>query len=126
LIIAVERGGATTSAWRLSPLLLAGGMALLVVADHVWQALAGPLLFFAGFNFLEARLPAEISRRADEARRGAAFSVFGIAQFLGAFAGSALGGIVRGQAGTRTVFASCALLALLGTGAAAFATRHEA
>jgi len=125
LIIAVERGGASVAAWRLSPLLLAGGMALLVVASRAWEAIAGMLLFFAGFNFLEARLPAEISRRADEARRGAAFSVFGIAQFLGAFAGSALGGIVRGQAGTRAVFGSCALIALLGAVAAAFATRHD-
>jgi len=126
LVVAVERGGASTIGWRLSPLLLAGGMALLVVADRVWEALAGTLLFFAGFNFLEARLPAEISKRADDTRRGAALSVFGIAQFLGAFAGSTLGGIVRGHAGTRAVFATCAVLALVGTGAATLATREPA
>jgi len=125
MIVAVERGGATVFAWRLSALLLGGGAALLTAATQLWQALAGMLLFFAGFNFLEARLPAEISRRADEGRRGAALSVFGIAQFMGAFAGGAVGGILRGQSGARAVFAVCTCLALIGAGGAVLATRRD-
>jgi MFS family permease len=124
MIVAVERGGASVPAWRLSPLLLGGGAALLAAATQLGQALAGMLLFFAGFNFLEARLPAEISRRADEGRRGVALSVFGIAQFMGAFAGSAFGGVLRGQIGARSVFAACTCLALLGAGGAVVATRR--
>jgi MFS family permease len=125
LILAVERGRATALSWRLAALLIAAGTALLLVAARTWQALAGMLFFFAGFNFLEARLPAEISRRADESRRGVALSVFGIAQFLGAFAGSACGGLLRGAAGSRAVFAACTVLALTGAGAAVALTRHE-
>jgi MFS family permease len=125
MIVAVERGGASVAAWRMSPLLLGGGAALLAAATQLWQALAGMLLFFAGFNFLEARLPAEMSRRADEGRRGVALSVFGIAQFMGAFSGSALGGVLRGQLGARAVFAACTGLALLGVGGAVVATRRE-
>jgi MFS family permease len=125
LILAVERGRAQALSWRLAALLIAAGTAVLIVADRTWHALAGMLLFFAGFNFLEARLPAEISRRADESRRGVALSVFGIAQFLGAFAGSACGGLLRGAAGGRAVFAACTLLALTGAGAAIALTRHE-
>jgi MFS family permease len=125
LIMAVERRGASVATWRLSACLLVAGAALLLVSARLWEALLGMLLFFAGFNFLEARLPAEISRRADEARRGAALSVFGIAQFLGAFAGGVLGGLLRGHDGPRAVFAACTVLALIGAGVALAATRAE-
>jgi hypothetical protein len=54
-----------------------------------------------------------------------ALSVFGVAQFLGAFAGSACGGLLRGAAGDRAVFAACTLLALTGAGAAIAFTRRE-
>ena len=125
LIMAVERRGASVLTWRLSPLLILAGIIVLLVASRLWEALLGMLLFFSGFNFLEARLPAEISRRADEARRGVALSVFGIAQFLGAFTGGAVGGVVRGYAGTRAVFVACTALALLGAAVATLATRGE-
>lgn len=67
-------------------------------------------LFFGGFNFLEAGLPARLSKEANEAVRGASLGVFSTAQFLGIFVGGLLGG--RFLAGGATdVFLLCAALA---------------
>jgi MFS family permease len=123
LIVASERHPASAGPWRAAPVLLAAGLALLAADPRIWTVVAGLTLFFAGFNVLEARLPAEISRRADASRRGAAMSAFATAQLLGAFVGGALGGILLGAAGARSVFAACALLAVTGTALAFAATR---
>lgn len=71
--------------------------------------LIGLVLFFGGFNFLEASLPSRVSKQADESLRGASVGVFATAQFLGIFTGGLLGGYFLG-AGTPAVFIACALL----------------
>jgi MFS family permease len=71
------------------------------------------VLYFAGFNFLEASLPARLSVLADESVRGASLGVFSSAQFLGAFAGGLLGGRFHGPGRPGDVFFVCALLAAI-------------
>ena len=61
-------------------------------------------LFFAGFNYLEARLPAQLTLAAPGHERGAALGIFATAQFLGAFLGGALGGVLLGRFGLSGVF----------------------
>lgn len=68
-------------------------------------------LFFGGFNFLEAGLPARLSNEANEAVRGASLGVFSTAQFLGIFTGGLLGGRFL-AAGPDAVFLLCAALAV--------------
>ncbi len=70
------------------------------------------VLYFAFFNFLEAAMPAMLSRRAGEKYRGAAMGAYSTAQFIGAFMGSALAGLVMKTAYIN-VFYSTALLVLL-------------
>ncbi|MEL6869848.1 MAG: MFS transporter [Pseudomonadota bacterium] len=73
--------------------MLAGGFALLAFSGASLSAFAvGCTLFFAGFSYLEAALPAEISRRADPDQRGASLGVFAGSQFFGAFVGGVGGG----------------------------------
>ena len=67
--------------------------------------------FFAGFNFLEAGLPARLSVLAQDDVRGASLGVFSSSQFLGAFAGGLIGGRFLGQGRPADVFFVCALLA---------------
>ncbi len=67
--------------------------------------------YFAGFNFLEAGLPARLSILADDELRGASLGVFSSAQFLGAFVGGLIGGRFLGQGRPTDVFFVCALLA---------------
>ena len=69
------------------------------------------VIFFAGFNFLEARLPAWLSQLATPERRGAALGIFASCQFMGAFVGGTMGGWLRGNWGIGGVFAVTSLLA---------------
>ena len=71
----------------------------------VFLALA---LFFAGFNFLEAGLPARLSILADGESRGATLGVFSSSQFLGAFVGGLIGGRFLAPAIRRRIFRLCA------------------
>ena len=53
------------------------------------------VLFFAGFNLLEASLPSLVSKTARATLKGTAMGVYSSSQFLGAFAGGAVGGIAH-------------------------------
>ena len=71
------------------------------------------VVYFAGFNFLEAGLPARLSVLADEEVRGASLGVFSSSQFLGAFIGGLVGGRFLGHGRPTDVFFVCALLACI-------------
>jgi MFS family permease len=76
----------------------------------LWGAL---VLFFAAFNYLEARLPARLSQAAAPAVRGAALGIFATAQFFGAFVGGVAAAELNGTAlGLVGVFGGGALVAL--------------
>jgi len=55
---------------------------------------AAVLVFFVGFNYLEATLPALVSNVAPTERRGAAMGIYSASQFLGIFAGGSVGGLL--------------------------------
>jgi predicted MFS family arabinose efflux permease len=61
------------------------------------------VIYFAFFNFLEASMPALLSRIAGEKYRGAAMGGYSTSQFLGAFVGSAIAGVLMSY-GYLTVF----------------------
>ena len=111
LILADERKG-KSSTLTIAILLLVLGQLMLAIAGFnltiVYVALA---VFFAGFNFLEAGLPARLSIQASGDLRGASLGVFSSSQFLGAFAGGLIGGRFLAGGDPSTVFAVCALLA---------------
>ncbi len=52
------------------------------------------VLFFIGFNFLEASLPSMVARIAPADMKGTAMGLFSSAQFLGAFGGGVIGGLL--------------------------------
>ncbi|MEM8548002.1 MAG: MFS transporter [Pseudomonadota bacterium] len=80
-------------------LLVIGTVAMAWSGTSIWLFGTGATLFFGGFSYLEAALPAELSRRADPNQRGASLGVFASAQFFGAFVGSTLaGGFASGTA----------------------------
>lgn len=83
--------------------------------DSVATIVAGLVIFFAGFNVLEAKLPALVSRAAPREARGAATGVYSSVQFLGTFAGAAVGGALAQHAGFLAVLVTClaAMLAWL-------------
>ena len=97
---------------RVTRAVLAGSVAVLILAQlvflfgHTTHAglIVGLWLFFASFSLLEAMLPSLVSRLAPGESKGAAIGVYSSAQFLGAFAGGALGGLLLGMFGALGVF----------------------
>ena len=114
LIRWAEHSGKSRSVFRGAIALLGIAMALAAFGHANAALLVGALLiFFVGFNYLEGALPSMISRRATPARRGAALGVYATSQFLGAFAGGAIGGFSQTHWGITGAFAVCAALPLI-------------
>ena len=88
-------------------------LALTFTAFSIVPVFLALVLYFAGFNFLEASLPARLSVLAVDEVRGASLGVFSSAQFLGAFTGGLLGGRFLGGGDPGNVFFICALLAAI-------------
>jgi predicted MFS family arabinose efflux permease len=84
---------------------LSGASAILLIAALV--------IFFSAFNILEATLPSLVSKTAPAEAKGTALGVYSSLQFLGIFAGGALGGWINQHAGTGGVFVFTIVLALL-------------
>ena len=74
------------------------------------------LVFFVGFNYLEATLPTLVSKVAPSARRGSAMGVYSSSQFLGIFAGGSVGGVLIGLTDITTLLVVNAALLILWAG----------
>ena len=85
----------------------------LYLSTDFWPVLVLLLLFFAGFNLLEAMLPSWLSKACPAGSRGTAMGVYSSGQFLGAFFGGLLGGWSLQQFGSSQLFLMLALLALI-------------
>ena len=59
--------------------------------------IVGLLLYFMGFNLLEATIPSWISKRAPVANKATAMGLNSSSQFFGAFVGGAMGGLLLNQ-----------------------------
>lgn len=111
LILADERRGKGSTVSVAVALLLSGQLVLAFGGFAAAPITVGLALFFAGFNFLEAGLPARLSIIAPDELRGASLGVFSSAQFLGIFAGGLIGGRLLEGARPSDVFLACASLA---------------
>ncbi len=76
------------------------------------------VLFFCGFNVLEASQPSLASRVAPAHARGAALGVYNTLQSLGFFAGGAVGGWLTKAHGPQGLFMACGAMMLLWLGVA--------
>jgi predicted MFS family arabinose efflux permease len=99
----------------LAAIAVAAGadIGLLWLGASFWGVFGMLYLFFAGFNLLEATLPSMVSKIAPPELKGTAMGVYSTAQFLGAFAGGAGGGLIQQRFGISEVFLYCATAALL-------------
>jgi len=62
------------------------------------------VMFFVGFNIMEAVLPAMASRSGPPEHKGAIMGLFSTCQFAGAFFGGVCGGAILGAWGVQTIF----------------------
>jgi predicted MFS family arabinose efflux permease len=86
---------------------------LLMINLQLWTLAAALLLFFIGFNYLEASMPALVSRIAPAGQKGTAMGIYASLQFFGAFVGGVLGGTISGEMGATMLFALCAGIGLI-------------
>jgi len=124
LVLMLPAIGART-ARRERPVFLASiaivavGLVVLAAGLHsVWGIAVALVIVFAGFNVLEAKLPALVSRAAPREARGAATGVYSSVQFLGTFVGSAAGGAIAQHFGFVATLGACVVLLLAWLGVA--------
>ena len=114
LVLGTERGRRGPQLFVLAIVLLGAAQAVLAAEHrHLWPVIGAMVLFFAVFNYLEARLPSLLTQTAPEAQRGAALGIFATSKFLGAFLGGAFGGVLLSHFGLSGVFWGSAVAAVI-------------
>jgi len=116
LIIIAEAKRKMKQVFILSIALLLVACVMFAVghASLLWIAMA-LLVFFTGFNTLEASLPSLVAKYAPAGVKGTAMGVYNTSQFFGAFMGGVLGGFLYQPAAQNyaTVFWVVAVLFVL-------------
>ena len=74
---------------------------------------SGLLIYFIGFNVLEASQPSLVSKFAPKEYKGAAMGVYNTTQALGLFSGGVLGGYLLHHFSVNAIFFVCASMAVL-------------
>ena len=107
LIVVADRANRSRSVLLVGIVVLGAGLAGLAGAPAGGVAFILCLVvYFIGFNTLEASLPAMVSRVAPMRARGAALGVYSTLQYLGAFAGGIIGGWLLGAGGEHVALAA--------------------
>ena len=110
LIVAERRGQIRLLFLGSIVLVLAAQLGFLLMGDRILWLGLWLLIFFTGFNILEASLPSLVSRIAPASAKGLALGIYNTAQALGLFAGGALGGVIVSTWGYEAVFVFAAIV----------------
>ena len=113
MINASDKLAISTSA-RLSLLFLAIAFVLLLTAANSWTGIViAVIFFFAGFNFLEAKMPSMVSSICPPGQKGSAMGLYSSHQFLGAFMGGLISGLVNSFFSPQYTFIVCLVVIFL-------------
>ena len=105
MIIISEKFRKTKIVFIIAVLLIVLSQLLLAFTEYtLYPLLFAFLLFFIGFNFLEAMQPSLVAKYSDVSAKGTAMGVYSTSQFLGIFVGGAVGGYILQNWGTSGVF----------------------
>ncbi len=114
MLILAERARRVRLMFLLGIVLVSAALLSLALLPWTLLSCVGALLiFFGGFNYLEATLPSLVSKTVYAGGRGTSLGVYSTCQFLGAFGGGAAGGWVLQQYGHEAVFILCVILAVV-------------
>ena len=91
-------------------LIFASQLGLLFGLHSVWLIGLSLIVYFIGFNILEASQPSLVSKIAPAELKGTAMGVYNTMQSVGLFSGGALGGLLFHHYGFNGVFAFCSVL----------------
>ncbi len=112
-LIWVEKNKAHKIGFIFAVSLLLIANLLLGITDSLNGLLTGLGLFFLAFNFLEASLPALVSRLCSTDNRGTAMGVYSTSQFSGAFLGGAFAGLILQFGDYQLLFLSLTFMSLV-------------
>ncbi len=73
-------------------------------SQSFWVTVFALVIFFAGFNLLEASLPSLITKTAPATLKGTAMGMYSSSQFMGAFGGGVVGGYAHQTWGIHGVY----------------------
>lgn len=114
IMMGMARGRTPKSYLFTAVVMLAVALACLSGLDQRWWlVLSACILFFVGFNYLEANFPALVSSIAPAGQKGTAMGIYASFQFFGAFLGGILSGVITELASREIVYAIGAGAALL-------------
>ncbi|ASP38872.1 MFS transporter [Bacterioplanes sanyensis] len=103
---------------QMKSVVLFGAIAIVVslmsmsVSSQLWHWALALLVYFWGFNLMEASLPSWLSKVAPAGAKGSAMGIYSSMQFFGAFIGGSAGGLMLSAYGHIALFVSLALLVL--------------
>lgn len=97
MIIQAEKKGRMKEIFSIAIGLIAiSQFGLWQMSGSLWGIILFMVIFFGGFNLLEAILPSLISKMAPADKKGTAMGVYSSSQFFGVFMGGILGGWILG------------------------------
>ncbi|MCG7646488.1 MFS transporter [Alteromonas sp. Cnat3-28] len=95
IMMGAARGRTPKSLLVTGVVFMGGAFLALSLEDHSWWwVTAAVVLFFTGFNYLEANFPALVSSIAPAGQKGTAMGLYASFQFFGAFLGGVISGFV--------------------------------
>lgn len=113
LIIIAEKKRRMKGVVLTGALIIALSLFLMSGASQLWHWVVLLLLYFWGFNLMEASLPSWLSKIAPAGSKGSAMGVYSTMQFLGAFAGGSVGGWLLQDYGLSILFVGLGALVVL-------------
>lgn len=100
--------------FKVSLLFMAAGFLILIAQVPSWVSIAvAGILFFTGFNFLEAKMPSMVSSISPAGRKGSAMGIYASHQFFGAFLGGLLSGLLNSYYSPEYTFIMCLIVIFL-------------
>jgi len=113
LIIRAEKYGKMFAIMRMAiAFIVLAQIGLATQVGGAWAIAGALLLFFTGFNVLEATQPSLLSKLTHPATKGAASGVYNTVQALGLFVGAMLGAWLNTHWGVTGLFVGTAVMGL--------------
>lgn len=103
-----------STSFRIALILMAVGFVILLLHANAWSGIViAGILFFTGFNFLEAKMPAMVSSISPAGSKGSAMGIYASHQFFGAFLGGLLSGLLNSYFSPEYTFIMCLVVIFL-------------
>lgn len=112
-IIFSEKRQKMKSVVLIAATALALGLLCMSIANTLWHWVVVLLIYFWGFNLLEASLPSWLSKIAPAGAKGSAMGIYSSMQFFGAFSGGVMGGWVLAHYETGILFVALGVLVVI-------------